>query len=145
IGGIATPIKNIVVGEPLDTTDNWFAVAAWYSQLAAPAYYGWNTAVGVATILNATTFADFTPSDLPPTAANPSAPTAAETYALQLWTARSLVCQGKQFNYEIMLQGRTTIDASLGTLRAGIKDACANLPSGGGGAIQNAGYSNGIL
>lgn len=59
-----------------------------------------------------------------------------------LWTNRSLACQGKQFNLQTILQGRTSIDASKANIRAGLQDALTGLPSGAAGANQGAGWVN---
>ena len=58
------------------------------------------------------------------------------------WTNNSLACQGKQFNLQILLQGKTTFDASKINLRAGLNDATTSLPSGAAGASKSGGWTN---
>jgi CubicO group peptidase (beta-lactamase class C family) len=77
--------------------------------------------------MNAVTWANFTPTD-----------TADGTAT---WTNRALACQGKQFNLQTMLSGRTTIASNRTNIRNGIQDALTNLPSGTGGATLGGGWN----
>jgi hypothetical protein len=132
INGVATPINQITIGSALDTPDNWFAVETWYNLLASPAYWGWNNSVDVQAIYNAISFSLLTPADAVPT------DTALNT---GIWTCRSLSCQGKQFNLEIILQGRSSLDANQINIRAGLQDALTHVPSGASGAQKDAGWN----
>lgn len=55
-------------------------------------------------------------------------------------TNRLLLCQAKQMNLQVLLQGRDYIGTSRPNLRAGLSDALLNAPSGVGGATQDAGW-----
>ena len=108
-------------------SDGAFAIAAAYNMLTAD-FYCWQTAVSVSNIFDQITWANYTPADVPDGTVQ--------------WSNRSLACQGKQFNLEIMLQGRDTINAAKTNLRAGIQDATSQLPSGASGAIKSGGWGN---
>jgi hypothetical protein len=55
-------------------------------------------------------------------------------------TNRLLLCQSKQINLQVLLQGRETIGTGRPNLRNGLSDALLNVPSGVGGATQDAGW-----
>lgn len=55
-------------------------------------------------------------------------------------TNRLLLCQAKQMNLQVLLQGRDSIGTGRSNLRAGLSDALLNVPSGVGGATQDAGW-----
>lgn len=55
-------------------------------------------------------------------------------------TNRLLLCQAKQMNLQVLLQGRDSIGTGRSNLRAGLTDALLNVPSGVGGATQDAGW-----
>ena len=57
------------------------------------------------------------------------------------WATRSLACQGKQYNLQTMLVGRTVIDASRQRVRDGLQDALTDLPSGNNGALRQGGWT----
>ena len=73
-------------------------------------------------------WANYTPADAPDSSVT--------------WSNRSLACQGKQFNLQLLTQGRTVFNASKVTLRAGLNDCTTNLPSGTSGASQSGGWAN---
>jgi hypothetical protein len=107
--------------------DGAFDVAAAYNLDASPAYYVWRTEVPVNDIFDAVTWANFTPADAPD--------------GTVAWSNRSLACQGKQFNLQTMLGGRTLVDASKTNIRAGLNDATTLLPSGAGGVTRSGGWA----
>ena len=72
-------------------------------------------------------WANFTPLDTPD--------------GTQLWTNRALCCQGKQFNIQLMLQGRSTIPGDKPGFRTGLQDALTALPSGASGANKTGGWT----
>ena len=109
-----------------NNADGAYAIAAAYNLLASPLFYVWCSNVAVDQIFNAVTWANLTPTDAPDTT--------------QLWMNRALCCQGKQFNIQTMLTGRTTLLTGLATVRAGLQDALTNIPSGASGAILSAGW-----
>lgn len=92
-----------------------------------PAFVVWRTSVRVEEIFDAINWAALTPADTPD--------------GTQEWLNRSLACQGKQFNLQTLLTGRTTISGAKATIRAGLQDALTNVPSGSGGAAVNAGWA----
>ncbi len=55
-------------------------------------------------------------------------------------TNRLLLCQAKQMNLQVLLQGRENVGTGRSNLRAGLSDALLNVPSGAGGATQDAGW-----
>ena len=55
-------------------------------------------------------------------------------------TNRLLLCQSKQINLQVLLQGRDTIGTGRPNLRNGLSDALLNVPSGVDGATQDAGW-----
>ena len=103
------------------------SIAAWYNTLASPAFYGWRSSVPINDILDKILWANFTPTDAPDTTAQ--------------WTNRSLACQGKQFNLQTLVLGKTSLDATRANLRAGLQDALTGLPSGVSGAVLGGGWA----
>ena len=90
--------------------------------------YIWRSSVPVDEVFDAITWANLTPVDVPDGSA--------------AYTNRALLCQAKQINLQIMLQGRERIAGAKATIRAGLSDALLNVPSGVGGAIQSAGWAS---
>jgi hypothetical protein len=111
---------------PLNDDAN-FAIAAWYSALASPDFFVFRSDVNTSEIFDQVTWANFTPSDAPDNTVT--------------WSNRSLACQGKQFNLQILLQGQASFNAGRITQRAGLNDATTNLPSGTGGQSRSGGWS----
>lgn len=110
-----------------NTPDGAFAIKDILNQVASPDYWVWNTAVAVDDIFDAVTWANYTPAD-------------AADGTVQ-WSNRSLACQGKQFNLQIILQNRTTFNAAKPALRGGLNDATTQLPSGVSGASRSGGWA----
>lgn len=110
-----------------NTADGNIEVADYYNQFASPDYFVWRSDVGVDEIFDKITWANFTPQDAPD--------------ATVIWSNRSLACQGKQFNLQTMLSGRSAFNAGKATLRGGLNDATTNLPSGSGGASRSGGWA----
>lgn len=91
----------------------------------------WRTDVPAATIFGQIVWANLTPVDPPDGTA--------------AFTNRALVCQAKQINLQILLQGRTTpFDASNTRQRGGLQDALQNVPAGVGGTLLDAGWASGV-
>lgn len=90
----------------------------------------WRTEAPVKAIYDAIDWSKYTPTD------------AADGTAIQ--TNRILLIQTKQMNLQNMLQGRDTIDASKLNIRAGLRDAVIQLPSGASGAMTAAGGASGV-
>jgi len=109
-----------------NTPDGAFAIADAYNLLAVPAFTVWCNTVATDDIFNAIAWANLTPNDAPDTT--------------QQWLNRALACQGKQFNVQTMLSGRTQLFTGKANIRAGLQDALTNVPSGAGGALVAAGW-----
>ncbi len=108
-------------------------MAAFYSASATPAFYVWRSSVETDLILDTIDWAKLTCTDVATTADS------AQVAAAQ--TNWQLACQGKQINLQIALQGRQTINATRLKTRQMLIDALQNVPSGTGGALQDAGWS----
>lgn len=94
---------------------------------AAGALMVWRTSVSTSVLFDAITWANLTPNDAPD--------------GTQAWLCRSLACQGKQFNLQLIFASRDTIDPSKTNVRAGLQDALTNVPSGTGGTTVSAGWA----
>lgn len=86
----------------------------------------WRTSVQTQVLFDSIAWAALTPNDAPDGSA--------------AWQCRSLACQGKQFNLQLIFASRDTIDPSKTNVRAGLQDALSNVPSGAGGALVSAGW-----
>lgn len=115
-----------LAAQPLNS-DGAFAIAAAYNATASPDYYVWNPRVDVQDIEDAVVWANFTPQDAPDGTAT--------------WTNRALACQGKQFNLQLMIAGKTTLDATKPGKRTGLQDALTSIPSGASGANKTGGWN----
>lgn len=111
-----------------NTNDGNNDLANALKAVASPDWYVWQTAVPINDINDTITWANFTPQDAPD--------------GTQTWANRSLACQGKQFNLQTMLVGRTSLDASKANLRSGLQDCTTGLPSGASGATKSGGWAN---
>ena len=111
------------------TAQDTFSLRAWLN--APGAVSVWRTDAPVSAILDSITWSSYTLND------------AADNTAT--FTNRALLAQTKQMNLQLMLQGRQTIDASKATLRAGLRDAVIQLPTGAGGAMVVAGGVSGAI
>lgn len=101
-------------------------IAAYYNEQAAPAFYVWRSVVSTDEVIDAILWDRMTPVDTP------------DGTAIQ--TNRLLLCQAKQMNLQVLLQGRESINTGRANLRALLSDALLNVPSGAGGATQDAGW-----
>lgn len=86
----------------------------------------WRTSVSTQVLFDQITWANLTPADAPD--------------GTLAWQCRSLACQGKQFNLQLIVASRDIIDASKSNVRAGLQDALTNVPSGQSGAFVSAGW-----
>jgi len=123
--GVSTQIKLVP-----NTSDGNQAVADWYNQLASPAYIVWRD-LPMLDVLNLITFANMTPLDAVPTTPD---------LTVQVWTARSTACQGKQFNLQNLIFGRETAPMKRTNYRAALQDALTNIPAGAAGALVSANW-----
>lgn len=109
------------------TADGYFDLAAALNITASPNFWVWATNVDIQAIKSAIVWAYLTPTDVPD--------------GTQAWANRSLQCQGKQFNLQLIIPVTGTLDASKQTLRDGLQDALTGVRSGAGGVAQNAGWN----
>lgn len=109
------------------TGDGYFDLARALSQEASPTFWVWSTAVDVQAIRAAVVWASLTPADAPD--------------GTQAWMNRSLQCQGKQFNLQMIVPFTGTLNASDVNLRNGLQDALQGVRSGAGGVAQDAGWA----
>lgn len=132
-----TPQQLATLRAYIDTVPAWAAlpndsesaliIAAALNEPATPAHYGYRTSVSTEDVMDAIVWANFTPNPAPDGTA--------------AWTNRSLACQGKQFNVQTMLVGRTSINPSKANIRAGLQDALTDIPSGNNGNLRQGGWN----
>jgi hypothetical protein len=84
----------------------------------------WQTAAPVSAVQDAVDYTAFTPNGT--------------IDGTAVVTNRLLAAQTKQINLQLMLQGKTTLDATPGRVRGALLDATTNLPTGTNGALQSA-------
>lgn len=108
-----------------DQGANDYALAAWLNTQTTK--YIWCTYTHVDDVFDAITWANLTPAD----AADGTAG----------YTNRALLCQAKQLNLQLMLQGKDRVATGKASIRAGLSDALLNVPSAAGGATQSAGWA----
>lgn len=111
-----------------NNSDGNSAIVAAYTLFPGTDFFVWATDVLVTSVYDQIVWASLTPTDAPD--------------GTQLWANRSLACQGKQFNVQILLQGQPRINGSKVNVRAGLQDALTNVPSGVAGALVSAGWVN---
>lgn len=102
----------------------------------ASATSAWHTYAPVSGLLDAINWAQYTPTD---------AVAGADTDPLLTrkigWM---LSIKIKQTNLQLMLQGRDTINCAPPNVRAGLRDAVIQVPSGAGGAATSPGGASGV-
>ncbi len=108
-------------------TDGYIDLAKALEAKASPNFWVWATDVDVQTVKDAIVWANLTPADAPD--------------GTQAWANRSLQCQGKQFNLQLILPISGTMNGAKSNVRVGLKDALQGVRSGAGGATQNAGWA----
>ena len=107
--------------------DGYYDLAVALSAEASPTFWVWSTNVDVHTLRAAVVWANLTPVDAPD--------------GTQQWANRSLQCQGKQFNLQMIVPFTGSINGSDANLRTGLQDALQGVRSGAGGASQDAGWA----
>lgn len=96
----------------------------------------WRTDASVDAIMDAIDFSKYTPNDTV---------LAADTDpALSRKIGWLLTVQTKQMNLQLMLQGRQTINAAKVNVRAGLRDAVIQVPTGANGANTSPGGASGV-
>ncbi len=113
-----------------NTPDGDDAIAAAYNLPAAGPYIVWCSSVPGDTVFNAITWANLTPADAIPTDTQLN---------VAIWSARSLCCQGKQFNLQTLLVGKDAIACKYKKVRDAFTDALTSIPSGNNGNLKDAG------
>ena len=110
-----------------NTTDGNYDLAQLLSIEASPSFWVWSTNADAQAVRAQIDWAKLTPADVPD--------------GTQAWANRSLQCQGKQFNLQLLLPMIGTFNGSDSNARAGLQDALTAVRSGVGGASQNAGWN----
>jgi len=126
----ASDMKNL----PL-VANSCYIIAGLYNLPASPTFYVLSTAVSLVAIVQAIKWKKMTPFDAVPT------DTALD---VAIWQARSLSCQGCQFNIQTILQAfapQGTLDATQKNTTQGLNDSLSAVPSAAGGAAQDAGWA----
>jgi hypothetical protein len=100
-------------------------LAAWFN--AVSTVYVWRTDAPVDEVFDAIAWANLTPADVADDTA--------------IYTNRALLCQAKQINLQILLQGKDQVNGGKASIRSGLSDALLNVPSAAGGATQSAGWA----
>lgn len=90
----------------------------------------WQTAVLVSAVQDAVDYTAYTPNGT--------------IDGTAVVTNRMLAAQTKQINLQLMLQGKTTLDAKPSRVRTALLDATTNLPTGNNGALQSAAGVDGV-
>lgn len=106
--------------------DGNFEISRLYGLDSSPNFYVYKNNIPVQEIYNQITWANLTPTDAPD--------------GTTTWLNRAMMCQSKQFNLQIILQGQSFIDATKNNLRAGLQDCLTNVPAGISGANVSAGW-----
>lgn len=114
-------------------SDGAFEIARVYNLPANPLFYVWRSDASVDDIFDAITWASLTPVDVPNVADS------AQVVAAQ--TTRALICQAKQINLQILLQGRQTLNTTKLKVRQALTDSLQNVPAGVSGANLDAGWA----
>lgn len=103
-----------------------YGVMAAY--LAQPSsFIVWRSTTPTRDVLDSVIWASMTPVDAPD--------------GTQAWLNRTMMCQSKQLNLQILLQGTTSVRSDKSNIRSGLQDALTNVPSGASGARVAAGWS----
>ena len=126
-----TTLKTAILADPalaaLVNIGQYGQVKDALNQAATPNYYVWRSTTPASDILDGITWASLTPADTPDSTA--------------AYTNRALLCQAKQLNLQIMLQGRESLATGKLNIRQGLQDALINVPAGVGGAMVDAGWA----
>ena len=123
-------LKTAILADPnLTSLAAAFETGAITAYLSAnTSFYVWKTTTPTADIYDAITWSALTPTDVPD--------------GTQLWLNRDAMCQSKQLNLQILLQGVSQISSGKTNIRNGLSDALLNVPSGVSGALVSAGWLN---
>ena len=111
-------------------SDGAFEVARLLNLPSAPVVTVWRTDVPVNDIFDAIDFTKYTPTDTPDNTTT--------------YLNRTMLLQVKQINLQLLLQGRDRLNANKANVRAALRDAVIQLPSGASGAFTAAGGASGV-
>lgn len=117
-------------------SDGYADLATVLNVTANPDFSVWRTDAPVTNIIDAITWANYTPNDA--VGGSDTDPLLSRKIG---WL---LTSQTKQMNLQLMLQGRDTLNCSKATLRAGLRDAVILVPTGAGGANTSPGGASGV-
>ena len=119
-------LKAEIATNPLYAADvasgNDSAVVSKLNAPAAPDYYVWRD-LPMEAVLNTIAFANMTPADAVPTT---------PALTVDVYRARALACQGKQFNLQNLTLGRTIAPMKRANYRAALQDCLTAIPAGAG-------------
>lgn len=101
--------------------------------VASPAFYVYRTDMPKQEVQNAIVYSAMTPAQ--------TIPSNNTAEALQIWIAKNLLSQGKQFNLQNLLLGGETVNFALANVRSGFQDALTSLPTKSDGTNQQAGWT----
>jgi hypothetical protein len=124
--------NDVVLNAIPKTADGAYALADALNAAANPAWYVWQTKVPINDITDAIDWAKMTPAQAIPTTGSDNQ---------LLWIAKANMCQGKQFNLQNLLIGKTEIAAHKANIRAAFQDCLTALPSKNDGTTQQAGWA----
>lgn len=124
-------LRNAIDANPVwaaypNNGDGWFDLALVLNQPANPTFTVWRTDTPVSSIIDAISFAGYTPNDA--VSSSDTDPVLSRKIG---WL---LTIQTKQMNLQLMLQGRDRLNTSPPNVRSGLRDAVIQIPSGAGGA-----------
>lgn len=109
------------------SNDGYIDLSRKLNEVAVPNFWVWSSNADVQKVRAAVVWANLTPADVPD--------------ATQQWANRSLQCQGKQFNLQMLIPMTGTVDGTDANFRAGLQDALQGVRSGAAGVAQDAGWA----
>ena len=124
-------INGVQIKDMPNNSDANFDIAIWYNATASPDFIVWRD-LPMEDVLNLIDFAKMTPADAVPTTPDLS---------VQVWNARAMSCQSKQFNLQNLTIGRSTAPMKRANYRAGMQDCLTNIPAGASGATIAANWT----
>ena len=128
-----TTLKNDIAAnadmntQPLTSTGN-AAIRDLYDTITTTDL--WATNVSVDAINNAVDVSKYTPADAPDSTV--------------IYTNRCLSCQTKLMALQNYTLKTTSINASLATVRSGLRDSCIQIPAGAAGALITSAGASGV-
>jgi len=129
-------VKTFVEADPVlslkpATAQGAYEIAAAMNGAASGPWYVYRTNMPKAEVQNAVVYANMTPAQAIPASGD----------ALQIWIAKALLAQGKQFNLQNLLMDSETLNFALPNIRAGMQDSLTALPTKSDGTTQTGGWN----